>query len=114
MGTDATSLFRLWVADRVICRNLTHDELAHRSGIDRSTVTRFLNAERGVTLDTAVRLIDALAEDAVPPRLRDVALIGDRSQWIRQLLVDDPHLDARDVEAVMGAYLRRRQRRCPW
>ena len=60
MNTLPSDLFQAWLARAVDERGLSHAQLALRSGMDRSTVSRILAGERKPSLDTAIHLIEAL------------------------------------------------------
>lgn len=57
-------LRRAWIAS-----GLAHQEIARRTGINRTSVTRALNGKHISTLETFTRLADALGYDlALIPR----------------------------------------------
>jgi transcriptional regulator with XRE-family HTH domain len=56
-----------WLRDVMAERGMTCRELARRSGIDQSTISRLLHGERRPKWDTVVTLLRALATDASPP-----------------------------------------------
>src|SRR5688500_15992069 len=60
MNTLPSDLFQAWLARAIDERGLSHAQLALRSGMDRSTVSRILAGERKPSLDTAIHLIEAL------------------------------------------------------
>lgn len=65
-----SDLFRIWLIERVRNRNLSHAQLALRSGVDRSTIGRILAGSRRPSFDTAVQLIRTLDGSALPDCLQ--------------------------------------------
>ena len=60
MNTLPSDLFQAWLARTIDERGLSHAQLALRSGMDRSTISRILAGERRPSLDTAIHLIEGL------------------------------------------------------
>lgn len=70
MDPVPSDLLRAWLIERVRDRNLSHAQLALRSGVDRSTIGRVLSGSRKPSFDTAVQLIRALDGSVLPDYLR--------------------------------------------
>lgn len=108
MELDPTAQFRSWLADCAQHQHLTHEQIARRSGVNRSTVTRLLNGHRGVTLDTALRLVQSL-EAPMPPALTQLSGVSEGEERLRSLLADDPSLSPDAVTAMLDTYRALRQ-----
>lgn len=80
-----------------------------RSGVDRSTVSRIINGSRSPTLDTAVRLIEALdGEEASPLYLR-LGRMDDAAARIEHVLREDPMLSSVQRSELLHRYRAMRQ-----
>ena len=85
MNTLPSDLFQAWLIRTVDDRGLSHAQLALRSGMDRSTVSRILAGERKPSLDTAIHLIEALQggrpdQSAIDQLLRSYRRLRDEAK----------------------------------
>ena len=107
---DPTAEFRAWLVERVRRDGLTHQEVARRSGVHRTTIARLISGERGATLDTALRIVRGLdrasfGRGAVLPQGSE----GYEARF-RALLDADPEADDDGVEHLVEEYRRLRGR----
>jgi len=66
------SSFDAWLRTRLKRRRLSQRQLAERSGVNHSTISRLLTGERRPTLATATKLVRALGGAVeTPPSLLD-------------------------------------------
>lgn len=115
-GWAGAIVFNVWLRRQMRERRMSQRQLAHRSGVDHSTISRLVSGERVPSLATATRLVRALGrvngdgdafayfahlpEETVFPTTRvEMALRGDDE------INDD------DVRSLMSAYLDARTRR---
>lgn len=102
--------FRDWLTLQLRARRMSLRQLAHRSGVNVSTVSRIVRGERRPTLHTAVRLARVVrdtADESSATRFFG-ALTSDSLDPIREVeraLRADDQLDDGDVRLVMQAYL---------
>lgn len=54
--------FRAWLSDSMRGRRMSQEQLAQRSAVHRSTISRLLSGERQPTLETAVRLASVFSD----------------------------------------------------
>lgn len=108
MELDPTAQFRSWLADCALHQQLTHEQIARRSGVNRSTVTRLLNGHRGVTLDTAMRLVLSL-EAPMPPAIAQLSAVSEAEERLRSLLAEDPSLSGEAAAVLLDTYRALRQ-----
>ena len=80
-NNPASSLLREYVKRWMTRQRITHEELAKRTGIPRTTLTTFLNTNRDLSLDHLERLASGLDESLV--NLLEVAGILDRGHGLR-------------------------------
>jgi len=102
--------FRDWLTLQLRARRMSLRQLAHRSGVNVSTVSRIVRGERRPTLNTAVRLARVVREAADEPSATRFfgSLTSDSLDPIREVeraLRADDRLNDRDVRRVMQAYL---------
>jgi transcriptional regulator with XRE-family HTH domain len=102
--------FRDWLTLQLRARRMSLRQLAHRSGVNVSTVSRIVRGERRPTLSTAVRLARVVREAADEPSATRFfgSLTSDSLDPIREVeraLRADDRLNDRDVRRVMQAYL---------
>ncbi len=93
--------FAEWLAGQLRARRLSQEELARRSGLHRSTISRIVAGQRSPTLKTARRLADAL--DAGAPFNRHFA--HDPIVAVERALAADPQLPPSARQLVMRTYL---------
>ena len=103
--------FATWLALQLRMRRLSHEQLARRSGVHRSTITRLVNGQRRPTLETARRLVAALGGAA------EAAILGttpgadatDPIARVERALRGDRQLSDDGLRRVMRAYLAARR-----
>ncbi len=106
--------FRDWLRRVLRARRMSLRQLAERSGVNASTVSRIMRGERRPTLRTALRLSRALQGtlgDAGASQLNSLASSADPVTGVERALRADAMLDDDQVREVMSMYLafRRRQ-----
>jgi transcriptional regulator with XRE-family HTH domain len=106
--------FRDWLTLQLRARRMSLRQLAHRSGVNVSTVSRIVRGERRPTLHTAVRLARVVRETADESSATRFfgSLTSDSLDPIREVeraLRADDRLDDGDVRRVMHAYLEARR-----
>lgn len=104
MNTTPSDQLRAWLQRHAVSRGLTHAQLALRSGLDRSTVSRFLHGDRSPTLDTAVRLMRSVDPDGLPPDLARMLEVTDPETRVERALRDDARLTESHIGDVMRLY----------
>jgi transcriptional regulator with XRE-family HTH domain len=102
--------FREWLALQLRARRMSLRQLALRSGVNVSTVSRIIRGERRPTLRTAVRLARVVrdtADESTATRffgsLTPESL--DPVREVERALRADDELDDADVRRVMKVYL---------
>jgi transcriptional regulator with XRE-family HTH domain len=90
-----------WLRVQMRARRMTQRRLAQLTGIDHSSISRFLGSERTPSLKTALAILRAFREDpgSVPIVSR-----------VERLLRSDERLDDEQVRTIMGTYLTMRNR----
>lgn len=104
--------FGVWLRQELRARRLSQRQLADRSGVDHSTISRILTSGHVPTLRTAVRLAQGLGAEAIPIR----TTAGDGDQAIRRVehaLRADPAMSEAAVVRTMLVYLRERSPASP-
>jgi transcriptional regulator with XRE-family HTH domain len=107
-GTEVQ--FRDWLTMQLRARRMSLRQLAHRSGVNVSTVSRIVRGERRPTLRTAVRLAKVVRENADESSATRFfgALTPESLDPVREVeraLRGDGLLDDDDVRTVMEVYL---------
>jgi transcriptional regulator with XRE-family HTH domain len=105
--------FHRWLQDQLKARNMSQRQLAQRSGVDHSSISRLVRGDRLPSLHTAMRLARG-----IDPSLRDpggfgagaVAGISATARVEYALRVDDRLTEA-DVRDIMLYYLATRRGR---
>ena len=106
--------FRDWLTVQLRARRMSLRQLAHRSGVNVSTVSRIVRGERRPTLHTAVRLARVVrdaADESSATRFFG-ALTPEQLDPVREVeraLRGDDQLEDEDVRRVMQAYLEARR-----
>jgi transcriptional regulator with XRE-family HTH domain len=110
---QSTLAFNRWLQGQLRARKLTQRQLAQKSGVDHSTVSRLLRGDRVPSLRTAELLARGLGMTGDLGGLEDQRLGAATSPTARveYALRSDDLLDERDVRAVMDVYLAARLRR---
>jgi transcriptional regulator with XRE-family HTH domain len=106
--------FRDWLAVQLRARRMSLRQLAHRSGVNVSTVSRIVRGERRPTLRTAVRLARVVRESADESSATRFfgSLTAESLDPVREVeraLRGDVALDDEDVRRVMQVYLTARR-----
>jgi transcriptional regulator with XRE-family HTH domain len=106
--------FRDWLTLQLRARRMSLRQLANRSGVNVSTVSRIVRGERRPTLHTAVRLARVVRESADESSATRFfgSLTADSLDPVREVeraLRADGLLDDEDVRRVMQAYLEARR-----
>lgn len=106
--------FRDWLAVQLRARRMSLRQLAHRSGVNVSTVSRIVRGERRPTLRTAVRLARVVRETADESSATRFfgSLTAESLDPVREVeraLRGDVALDDEDVRRVMQVYLTARR-----
>lgn len=115
MIEDANEVqFRDWLTLQIRARRMSLRQLAHRSGVNVSTVSRIVRGERRPTLRTAVRLARVVRE--TPDESSATRFFGsltaeslDPVREVERALRGDDALQDEDVRRVMQAYLAARR-----
>jgi transcriptional regulator with XRE-family HTH domain len=110
MGSiEAKPAFNKWLQAQLRAKRLTQRQLAQKSGVDHSTVSRLLRGERVPSLRTAAMLARGLGW---PDELGnyDDRFLGASSPTARveYALRSDELLDERGVRSIMDMYLSER------
>ena len=106
--------FRDWLTLQLRARRMSLRQLANRSGVNVSTVSRIVRGERRPTLHTAVRLARVVRESADESSATRFfgSLTAESLDPVREVeraLRADGQLDDEDVRRVMQAYLEARR-----
>ena len=106
--------FRDWLTLQLRARRMSLRQLANRSGVNVSTVSRIVRGERRPTLHTAVRLARVVRDSADESSATRFfgSLTADSLDPVREVeraLRADGLLDDDDVRRVMQAYLEARR-----
>jgi transcriptional regulator with XRE-family HTH domain len=106
--------FRDWLTLQLRARRMSLRQLANRSGVNVSTVSRIVRGERRPTLHTAVRLARVVRDSADESSATRFfgSLTADSLDPVREVeraLRADGLLDDEDVRRVMQAYLEARR-----
>lgn len=106
--------FRDWLTLQLRARRMSLRQLAHRSGVNVSTVSRIVRGERRPTLRTAVRLARVVRDSA--DESSATRFFGsltpeslDPVREVERALRADAQMDDADVRRVMQVYLQTRQ-----
>jgi transcriptional regulator with XRE-family HTH domain len=103
-----SSAFAEWLGGQLRTRRLSQRQLAERSGVSHSTISRILNGTRTPSLGTAARLAKALGHDSV---LFAPLPAPDAINRVERALRHDPMMLPTDIGRVMDLYLSLRDRR---
>ena len=102
--------FRAYLELELRRRNWTQRQLAARSGVDHSTISRILTQTRSPRLETVERLRDALRGETLRAR-REWADLPSAVRTISAILAGDPRMDPQRVNEVIEFYVAARARR---
>ncbi len=104
-----SSDFAAWLATQLRARRISQRQLAERSGVAHSTVSRILAGGRVPTLSTANRLVRALGHESI----HALEMAHDAVTRVERALRLDRLLDARSADRIMQLYLSLRGRSRP-
>ena len=107
MSTQIDDL-RAWALSRMRHRRFSHAQVAQRCGLDRSTITRFLRGDRSPSLDVALRIMDALYDQACTPPMERLRGLLAGPERVETALRIDPLLHPTHVDVLMRMYAERR------
>jgi transcriptional regulator with XRE-family HTH domain len=106
-------LFRDWLARELRARRMSLRQLAGRSGVNASTISRILRGERRPTLHTAVRIaraVEGTADETTATRFFGVRHEEtDPVANVERALRADADLEDPGVRRVMSLYLNLRR-----
>ena len=104
--------FADWLDGRLRRARMSQRQLAMRSGVHHSTISRLIRQRRTPSFATAVRLAQVLDPTGILPisRSRDARSISPAMR-VEHALRSDPGLAASDIRDLMHGYLRLRARR---
>lgn len=104
--------FSQWLQVQLRARKLTQRQLAQKSGVDHSTISRLMRGDRVPSLLTATRLVNGLGLPQDLGRLDDQSLGRIRSPMARveYALRSDDLLREAEVREIMNVYLAARLR----
>ena len=102
--------FRDWLTVQLRARRMSLRQLAHRSGVNVSTVSRIVRGERRPTLRTAVRLARVVRDNADESSATRFfgSLTSESLDPVREVeraLRGDENLDDEGVRRIMQVYL---------
>ena len=102
--------FRDWLTVQLRARRMSLRQLAHRSGVNVSTVSRIVRGERRPTLRTAVRLARVVRDNADESSATRFfgSLTSESLDPVREVeraLRGDENLDDDGVRRIMQVYL---------
>jgi transcriptional regulator with XRE-family HTH domain len=114
-SSTSSPAFNRWLQAQLKARKLTQRQLAQKSGVDHSTVSRLVRGERVPSLRTAALLARGLGWPAEIGRHDDRSFGASFSSTARveYALRSDEVLDERRVRAIMDVYLAARVKSVP-
>lgn len=108
--------FAAWLGLQLRMRRLSHEQLARRSGVHRSTITRLVSGERRPTLETARRLASVLGGTRADPVSAATFFAGDLAgagsdpiARVERALRGDAQLTDAELRRIMRLYLQARR-----
>jgi len=110
MSTQIDDL-RAWAVLRMRERRLSHAQVALSCDLDRSTITRFLRGDRSPSLEVALRIMNALYDQACTPPMERMRGLLAGPERVETALRIDPLLDPVHVDVLMRQYFERRYSR---
>jgi transcriptional regulator with XRE-family HTH domain len=110
--TRSGRTFDQWLRVQLKARKLTQRQLAHKSGVDHSTISRLMRGDRVPSLRTATMLARSLAMAQDLDRLDDDGLdrSGSPAARVEYALRSDDLLSEPKVREIMNVYLAARLR----
>ncbi len=108
MSMPNGSPFSEWLRIRLQARKMSQRQLAERSGLNHSTISRLVSGERSPTLDTATKLAHVLGADggaeAPTHRMVQTSATSPAARVEHALRTDDV-LGEAEVRQLMTLYL---------
>ncbi len=108
MSMPNGSPFSEWLRIRLKARKMSQRQLAERSGLNHSTISRLVSGERSPTLDTATKLAHVLGADggaeAPTHRMVQTSATSPAARVEHALRTDDV-LGEAEVRQLMTLYL---------
>lgn len=101
--------FNQWLQVQLRARKLTQRQLAQKSGVDHSTISRLMRGDRVPSLRTATRLVQGLGMPQDFGRLHDQS--HSPAARVEYALRSDELLREAEVHEIMEVYLAARLRR---
>ncbi|MDQ3491925.1 MAG: helix-turn-helix domain-containing protein [Chloroflexota bacterium] len=112
MTVENGSSFDEWLRTQLERRRLSQRQLAERSGVNHSTISRLLTGERRPTLATATKLVRALGGAVkTPPSLLEARSASSPTARVEHALRADELLGQPETLQVMRYYLSLRKQR---
>jgi transcriptional regulator with XRE-family HTH domain len=98
--------FNQWLQTQLKARKLTQRQLAQKSGVDHSTISRLMRGDRVPSLQTATRLARGLGMPEDPGRLDHDSLgrSGSPAARVEYALRSDDLLSEAAVHEIMNVY----------
>jgi transcriptional regulator with XRE-family HTH domain len=111
--TSGLRTFNEWLQVQLKARKLSQRQLAQRSGVDHSTISRLMRGHRIPSLRTATLLADGLGGPQYQRRLDDeyFGRSGSSMARVEHALRSDDQLHEADVREIMAFYLEARLHR---
>ena len=105
--------FDEWLRSQLKARKMSQRQLALRSGVDHSSISRLVRGDRVPSLRTAMKLARTIDSGDIqfPDRRAGTAIIPNAAARVEYALRGDEHLSEADVRDVMLYYLAVRRRR---
>jgi transcriptional regulator with XRE-family HTH domain len=93
--------FGVWLGRQLDIKKMTQRQLAERSGVDHSTISRLMHGDRVPSLETAQKLAIGLRE----PGFGVAVTEGNPVAGVEHALRADKSLSESDIRTIMSNYL---------
>jgi transcriptional regulator with XRE-family HTH domain len=105
--------FNEWLGSQLRLRRMSQRQLAERSGVDHSSISRLVRGDRVPSLRTAMKLAGSIdpGNRQFPDRHAGTATIVNAAARVEYALRADDRLSEADVRGVMLYYLAATRRR---
>ena len=112
LTSSTAGTFNTWLQSQLHARKLTQRQLAHKSGVDHSTISRLLREDRMPSLRTATLLVRGLdvPVGAATSDGRTFGRASSRAAGVEYALRSDEMLSEAQVREIMHVYLAARLR----
>jgi transcriptional regulator with XRE-family HTH domain len=112
-STTSSRAFNQWLQVQLRARKLTQRQLAQKSGVDHSTISRLMRGNRVPSLLTATRLVQGLGmpESLVSLEDQSRGRSGSPTARVEYALRSDDLLHESEVREIMEVYLAARNGR---